>query len=120
LIQVKSDIIDEISRRLQGERKLDIPEVLIERMLDLTYDYNFKICITAMNILYTLIANYPQDCTPKAKKIEDIMIEKICDLKMAVRQIASKILRKIYSNSNKDSAKKIMGKLGSCSVIGKE
>jgi hypothetical protein len=39
---------------------------------------------------------------------------------MAVRQIASKILRKIYSNSSKDSAKKILGKLGSCSVIGKE
>lgn len=89
-------------------------------MLDLTYDYNFKICITAMNIIYTLIANYTQECAPKAKKIEDIMIEKICDLKMAVRQIASKILRKIYSNSNKDSAKKILGKLSTCSVIGKE
>ena len=117
---MKSDIIEEISRKLQVEKKLDIPDVLIERMLDLTYDYNFKICITAMNILYTLIANYAQQCASKAKKIEDIMIEKICDLKMAVRQIASKILRKIYSNSNKDSAKKILGKLGTCSVIGKE
>ena len=51
-------------------------------MLDLTYDYNFKICITAMNIIYTLIANYTQECAPKAKKIEDIMIEKICDLSL--------------------------------------
>lgn len=89
-------------------------------MLDFTYDYNFKICITAMNILYILITNYPHECSPKYKKIEDIMIEKICDLKMAVRQIASKILRKIFSNSSKDSAKKVFGKLATCSVIGKE
>jgi hypothetical protein len=89
-------------------------------MLDYTYDYNFKICITAMNILYILIASYPQECAQKFKKIEDIMIEKICDLKMAVRQIASKILRRIYSNSTKESAKKIFAKLATCSVIGKE
>lgn len=48
------------------------------------------------------------------------MIEKICDLKMAVRQIAAKILKKIYSNATKDSAKKIFAKLATCSVIGKE
>lgn len=39
---------------------------------------------------------------------------------MAVRQIASKILRKIYSNASKESAKKIFSKLATCSVIGKE
>ena len=48
------------------------------------------------------------------------MIEKVCDLKMAVRQIACKILRKIFSNSSKESAKKIFAKLSNCSVIGKE
>lgn len=48
------------------------------------------------------------------------MIEKICDLKMAVRQIASKILKKIYNNATKDSAKKIFTKLATCSVVGKE
>ena len=47
------------------------------------------------------------------------MIEKVCDLKMAVRQIACKILRKIFSNSSKESAKKIFAKLSNCSVIGK-
>lgn len=72
-----------------------------------------------MNILLTLIINYPNSCNQKYKKIEDIMIEKICDLKMAVRQIATKILKKIYNNSSKDSAKKIFYKLGTCSVIGK-
>jgi hypothetical protein len=70
-------------------------------MLDLTYDFNFKICITAMNILLTLALRYPQEIIQKVRKIEDIMIEKICDLKMAVRQIASKILKKIFSNINK-------------------
>jgi hypothetical protein len=48
------------------------------------------------------------------------MVEKICDLKMAVRQIASKILRNVLSTPGKDSAKKLLTKLGTCSVIGKE
>jgi hypothetical protein len=51
-----------------------MPEELIERMLDFTYDYNFKICITAMNILLTLITNSPNSCLQHYKKIEDIMI----------------------------------------------
>lgn len=89
-------------------------------MLDLTYDYNFKICITAMNILLTLVSNYASSCSNKLRKIEDIMMDKICDLKMAVRQIAAKILKRIYTNSSKDSAKKLLAKLASCSVVGKE
>lgn len=48
------------------------------------------------------------------------MVEKICDLKMAVRQIAAKILRKILDSSIKDSAKKLLTKLSNCSVVGKE
>jgi hypothetical protein len=47
------------------------------------------------------------------------MVEKICDLKMAVRQIASKILRNVLA-TGKDAAKKLLTKLSSCSVIGKE
>lgn len=46
------------------------------------------------------------------------MTDKICDLKMAVRQIATKILKKCYQN-NKDSAKKLLGKLSNCSVVGR-
>ena len=88
-------------------------------MLDFTYDYNFKICITAMSIIQVLSQKYYAEITPKVKKVEEIMIEKICDLKMAVRQIASKILRKIYSSVPKESPKKILSKLSSCSVIGK-
>lgn len=48
------------------------------------------------------------------------MVEKICDLKMAVRQIASKILRSVLSATGKESAKKLLNKLSTCSVIGKE
>jgi hypothetical protein len=48
------------------------------------------------------------------------MVEKICDLKMAVRQIASKILRNVLATPGKDSAKKLLTKLSTCSVIGKE
>ena len=89
-------------------------------MLDYTYDYNFKICITAMNIILTLMAQYPNDVKSKIKKIEDVMVEKICDLKMAVRQIAAKILKKIFDNGSKDSAKKLLNKMSNCSVVGKE
>lgn len=89
-------------------------------MLDYTYDYNFKICITAMNIVLTLIMRYPKEVRGRVKKIEDVMVEKVCDLKMAVRQIAAKILKKIFSNESRDSAKKVLGKLASCSVVGKE
>lgn len=48
------------------------------------------------------------------------MVEKICDLKMAVRQIATKVLRKILDSGSKDSAKKLLSKLSTCSVVGKE
>lgn len=73
-----------------------------------------------MNILLTLVSNYASSCSNKLRKIEDIMMDKICDLKMAVRQIAAKILKRIYTNSSKDSAKKLLAKLASCSVVGKE
>jgi hypothetical protein len=69
---------------------------LIEKVLDLTYDYNFKTCITAMNIVWTMVAKFYNAISPKKDKTEDVIIEKICDLKMAVRQIAAKILKKIY------------------------
>lgn len=48
------------------------------------------------------------------------MIEKVCDLKMAVRQIATKILKRIFNNDNKESMKKMLNKLNNCSVVGKE
>lgn len=89
-------------------------------MLDYTYDYNFKICITAMNVILMLMAQYPDEVKVKAKQIEDVMIEKMCDLKMAVRQIAAKILKKIFDNGSKESAKKLLNKMSTCSVIGKE
>ena len=73
-----------------------------------------------MNILLTLVCNYASSCSSKLRKIEDIMMDKICDLKMAVRHIAAKILKRIYTNSSKDSAKKLLAKLASCSVVGKE
>lgn len=38
---------------------------------------------------------------------------------MAVRQIAAKTLRKIFDNGNKQSPKKLLNKLATCSVVGK-
>ena len=49
------------------------------------------------------------------------MIEKVCDIKMAVRQIACKILRKIfYGNRSKSFLRTMLGKMSTCSMIGKE
>jgi IS1 family transposase len=39
---------------------------------------------------------------------------------MAVRQIAGKVLKKVFSNHDKNSAKKLLTKLSTCSVVGKE
>lgn len=109
-----------MGRKLQGEQTWRISEDFIDGMLDYTYDYNFKICITAMNIILMLMGQYPRELSPKLRKIEDVMVEKICDLKMAVRQIAAKTLRRIFDNGSKDSPKKLLNKLASCSVVGKE
>jgi hypothetical protein len=72
-----------------------------------------------MNILLTLVVRYPQETASKLPRVEDIMVEKICDLKMAVRQIASKVLRKIFTVPGKDWGKKLLAKLSTCSVVGK-
>jgi hypothetical protein len=39
---------------------------------------------------------------------------------MAVRQLANKILRNLYINQSKDFMKRLLNKLGGCSVVGKE
>jgi len=31
---------------------------MIDKILDLTYDYNFKTCITAMNIVWTMASKF--------------------------------------------------------------
>jgi hypothetical protein len=38
---------------------------------------------------------------------------------MAVRQLANKILRNLYLNQSKDFMKRLLTKLGNCSVVGK-
>lgn len=39
---------------------------------------------------------------------------------MAIRQIASRILKKIYLLNERELVRKLMQKLGQCSVVGKE
>lgn len=73
-----------------------------------------------MNIVLTLMSHFPTEVNIKIRKVEDVMIEKICDLKMAVRQIAVKVLRKILDNGSRDAVKKLLAKLSMCSVVGKE
>ena len=72
-----------------------------------------------MNIILSLMVSHPTSTKNKLSKIEDVMVEKICDLKMAVRQIAVKILKKIFDSGSKESPKKILSKLATCSVVGK-
>lgn len=73
-----------------------------------------------MNIVYSIVSKYNSFIFTKKDKLEDVIIEKICDLKMAVRQIATKVLKKLYEASpNKYFNKKVLAKLANCSVVGK-
>lgn len=73
-----------------------------------------------MNVLLTIVTLYPSKIAARHRQIEDVVIDKICDLKMAVRQLANKILRKLYPNHSKDFIKRILNKLNNCSIVGKE
>lgn len=73
-----------------------------------------------MNVLLTIVTLYPSKISSKHRQIEDVVIDKICDLKMAVRQLANKILRNLYPNQSKDFMKRILTKLNNCSIVGKE
>ncbi len=74
-----------------------------------------------MNIISTLVTKFPNTLYHKKDKTEDVIIEKICDLKMAVRQIAAKVLKKLNDvGSNKSLNKKLLAKLSGCSIVGKE
>ena len=73
-----------------------------------------------MNGLLNLVVLYPGKIVSRHRQIEDVVIDKVCDLKMAVRQLANKILRKIYPNHSKDFLKRLLNKLNHCSVVGKE
>ena len=42
---------------------------MIDKCLDLTYDYNFKTCITAMNIVLTLVSKFPNTITHKKDQL---------------------------------------------------
>lgn len=53
-------------------------------------------------------------------QIEDVIIDKVCDLKMAVRQLAQRILKNIYMNQSKAFMKKLLSKLNNCSSLGRE
>jgi hypothetical protein len=115
------EAVEQILTEFGNCTEADIPEDLIDKVLDLTYDYNFKTCITAMNIVWTMVAKFYNAVSLKKDKTEDVIIEKICDLKMAVRQIAAKILKKIYEStpSTKLLNRKVLTKLTNCSVVGK-
>ena len=92
----KAEAIEEIHRRLADSYKLSLPPTLVQKVLDLTYDYNFKTCHTAMNILLTLVSHYSEAVADELPSIQSVTLDKICDLKMAVRQVANKILRKLH------------------------
>jgi hypothetical protein len=72
-----------------------------------------------MNVLFTMVTLYPTKIINKQKHIEDALIDKICDLKMAVRQLANKVLRVLYPTRSKDFLKRILLKLNNCSILGK-
>lgn len=54
------------------------------------------------------------------KQIEEVLVEKMCDMKLAIRQIACKIIREIAAEKSPHIIKALMHKLASCSLLGKE
>ena len=55
--------------QLANSNEEDLPDDLIDKVLDLTYDYNFKTCITAMNIVLYLVAKFPKKIESKYGQI---------------------------------------------------
>jgi hypothetical protein len=47
--------MDELHRLLISESVKIVPDLLIERVMDLTSDLNFKTCVTSMNTVYYLV-----------------------------------------------------------------
>ena len=70
-----------------------VPELLIERVMDLTSDLNFKTCITSLNAIYYIALECFDSARPFLRSIEEIVVEKICDSKLAIRQVAAKIAK---------------------------
>jgi hypothetical protein len=72
-----------------------------------------------MSTLLTIVTLYPSQLITKQEQIEDVLIDKICDLKIIIRQIADKILRALQPTHSKSFLKRILTKLNNCSIIGK-
>ena len=94
--------------------------MLIERVMDLTSDLNFKTCITSLNAIFYIVLECFDSARPFLRNIEEIMIEKICDSKLAIRQVAAKIVKELVcTNKSKTVLRAMMQKLMNCSLLGK-
>jgi hypothetical protein len=52
--------MDELHRLLISESVKTVPDLLIERVMDLTSDLNFKTSVTSMNTIYYIV----MECFP--------------------------------------------------------
>jgi tRNA U54 and U55 pseudouridine synthase Pus10 len=61
--------------------RLEVVDELIDRVLDMVYHYNFNICLMATQILYNIVSKFPERTANKYNQIEDVIIDKMSDLK---------------------------------------
>jgi hypothetical protein len=56
----------------------------------------------------------------KYRQIEDVIIDKISDLKYEMRYVIQQMLKIIHRSHTRDFYQKMLIKLNNCSIIGKE
>lgn len=113
--------MDELHRLLISAAMKSVPELLVERVMELTSDLNFKTCITSLNAIHYLVTECFESTRPFLRNIEEILVEKTCDSKLAIRQAAAKTAKELVCSGKSTSLlKMLLLKLVNCSLLGKE
>lgn len=90
-------------------------------MLELTNDLNFRTRITSLETLGFFVNEYFRELRTFQERLEDILADKICDMKAAMRKEASKICRELIITYNEHRIVRIlMQRVKTCSFAGKE
>ncbi|EAR91989.2 CLASP amine-terminal protein (macronuclear) [Tetrahymena thermophila SB210] len=98
--RAKAQAVEELEKNIQDADDLSgIEEQLedfLDLVLDLTSDSNFKVQVTSMNIIFAIIGLKKCQEDKIFKIISSSIIEKLGDSKIAIRQLAQKIIIKHF------------------------
>ncbi|KAL4509150.1 hypothetical protein ABPG72_018081 [Tetrahymena utriculariae] len=98
--RAKAQAVEELEKIIQDADDLsgieDQLEEFLDLVLDLTSDSNFKVQVTSMNIIFEIIGLKKCQEDKIFKIISSSIIEKLGDSKIAIRQLAQKIIIKHF------------------------